>query len=100
MKTLLLAFTVILLTFSCHDAERDFRSEGLITGPDARLCVCCGGWFIQIEGEPYRAYLSAEQFRTLNIDLSELPLPVRLDWELQSQPCLGDEIIVTRIERQ
>ena len=74
------------------------QSQGRITGPDLRLCACCGGYFIEIEGQTYR-------FGDLppgsDVDLSRMenfPIDVCVDWEPVDNPCMGDEIEIITIE--
>ncbi len=97
-KILLLAFVFWLV--ACQKDDLNVRSEGQVVGYDLRLCACCGGWYLEIDGETYRADLSAEDVARLNLETPALPVLVRLDWKLKENPCLGDEIIVTRIERR
>lgn len=96
----LLFFWLLLGVVACQHEDTTFRSEGRITGVDFRYCACCGGWFIEIGTEKYRAYLSEAEIRDLNLSETVYPVPVRLDWEAVASPCLGDEIIVTRIKRR
>jgi len=72
--------------------------EGMITGPDLRECVCCGGWFILVEGSRYRFYEVPE---TSNIDLQNesFPLRVELRWKQDPQACTGDEILILSMNK-
>lgn len=97
MKTLiglLVLWGLIFWSSGCckdHDhPQDDCMEEALILGADARECVCCGGWFIEIGQDTLRGYLPAEFVETFN--LNDLPLPVVLEWERSESPCLGDEI--------
>jgi hypothetical protein len=100
MKTmsyvLLIIFYCILFS-SCQ--EDDFKSSGIITGYDIRECICCGGFFIDIENETYRFYEVPQNSR-LNLDNPSFPIYVKLDWTKDPNACLGDEIIVLRIEQE
>jgi hypothetical protein len=103
MKTIL--FLVFIITMvSCNDESNPlpnegYESTGTITGTDPRDCMCCGGWFIVIGDSTYRF----DAFpKDNNIDIANLvyPFKVYLDWDKDETPCLGDEIIVTRIKKK
>lgn len=66
---------------------------------DDRECVCCGGYYIVIDDSTYRFYEVPEN-SNLDLQNAKFPLYVRLDWNEDPNACLGDEIIVTRIEKQ
>jgi len=45
MKTIVFLLLIsTLLIFSCE--KEKFQSTGTITGPDMRMCPCCGGYFL------------------------------------------------------
>ena len=89
---------LILLQISCNDDDPFKNADnGAITGQDMRLCACCGGWFIEIEGETWRIPVPPN-----NTDLElngrdDYPIPVQIVWEPVENPCLGDEIRVRKI---
>ena len=103
MKTkILLAICLIILCFVCcqKGINNDYQSNGIITGPDIRMCACCGGWYIQIDGSTY-------EFDSLpgnsNIDLQKdsFPILVKLDWQLSNQiACPDKRITVIRIIKE
>ena len=84
---------------SCSMDEDEFRSDGTITGYDIRECSCCGGFFIEIDNVTYR-FLDLPNNSTLNPDNPTFPIYVKLDWTKDANACLGDEIIVSRIEKR
>jgi hypothetical protein len=90
-------FIICLILNSCLK-ENDFGQRGTITGIDLRECLCCGGWFININDSTYRFYQLPDQS---NIDLQNANFPVRviLTWKKDPNACLSDEIIITRIEK-
>ena len=91
----LIAF--ILIITSCSMNEDEFRSNGTITGHDDRECVCCGGYFINIDKATYR-FFDLPRNSNINLDSATFPIYVKLDWTKDPNACLGDEIIVSRIE--
>ena len=97
-----LLICIIIWGFMCCHEENsnDFISKGIITGPDIRMCVCCGGWYIQINGSTY-------EFDSLpdnsNIDLLKetFPLFVKLDWQLSGKGgCPNNRITIQRIIKE
>lgn len=83
---------------ACHRDCDDTGAwdDGVILGVDYRECVCCGGWFIEIGEDTLRAQVFPDDFEVGD----RYPIPVRLRWEPDPTPCLGDEIIVFEIERR
>lgn len=103
MKNRILSLCVgvcILSAMSCHqDCPLDEWEKGRIIGIDYRECACCGGFFIEIG---YQDTLRAQELPAVfqqNLEPGDLPVAVRLRWEPDPTPCLGDEIIVREIER-
>ncbi|MEM7375110.1 MAG: hypothetical protein AAF587_41330 [Bacteroidota bacterium] len=74
-------------------------SEGVITKQDARRCMCCGGWFIEIEGQT-ETYRMLTVPKNSNLTLETFPIPVILEWEKDPEACLGDEILVHSIREK
>ncbi len=74
-------------------------SDGTISGYDTRECSCCGGFFIEIENVTYRFY-DVPANSNLNLENPSFPIYVKLDWTKDVNACLGDEIIVLRIEER
>ena len=64
---------------------KNYKSEGIITGYDVRFCACCGGYFIEIEDDVYN--FVGEFPNQGNLDLENLPLKVKLNWELKPEGC-------------
>ena len=101
MKTILklLAFFILasLIALSCSKDQS--KNEGIITGADARLCMCCGGWFIDIEGDHYRFY---QLPKDCELDLSKetFPLAVTVKWSKMKDSCLGDEIELSYLAKK
>ncbi len=76
----------ILVFMACKgddDNSPDFESIGLITSLDYRECLCCGGYFIEIDHSTY--LFNPGELPSNDLDLSEdnLPLTVKLNWEVQ-----------------
>lgn len=97
---LLLGMTLSGLAGGCHkDCDDRNWENGVIIGADYRECACCGGWFIEIDGDTLRAQTFPDDFAaTLSGDV--YPVAVRLRWERDATPCLGDEIEVLAIQRR
>ncbi len=100
MKKIILTSLLLLIVFtSCTTEVDDFMDEGTIKGYDNRECICCGGYFIDISNTTYRFYTIPENS---NLDLTNpsFPISVNLKWKEDEPQCLGDEIIVIRIEKR
>lgn len=84
--------------------ENSFQSGGKILGGDISSCVChCGGYFIVIDEQTYR--FEPRQLPENDLDLStdNMPLFVKLDWELiepDSECDATDRIKVLRIKEK
>ena len=92
---------MLILTAACslfkQDDARECADDGVIIGQDFRRCACCGGYFIEIEGDTLRSLTLPQSF-TERLDLKTFPIPVELDWNEPEMRCLGDEIEVTCIQ--
>ncbi|MCP4460954.1 MAG: hypothetical protein GY816_23480 [Cytophagales bacterium] len=99
-KLKLISLGILLSLSSCSDAsqENDLKSVGTITGQDFRMCLCCRGWFIEVNNESYR-FSDLPDKSSINLVSEELPIEVYVDWTLDQNSCLGDEIIIERIEK-
>jgi len=96
-KTLFGIVVLFILSTSC-EKNNGFQNEGIISGYDYRKCMCCGGYFVEVEDSTYRFYVMPDDFN-FDWETDTFPLNVLLDWRLDSAQCLGDEIIVERMER-
>ncbi len=96
MKTrfIILIFSA-LLVLSC---EKDtYQSTGTITGPDMRMCVCCGGYFLDMDGTQY-LFEKSELPAGFAFNDDELPLKIELNWKLNTGGCLSfNRIIISKI---
>ena len=96
--TLTFISILLMVVFSCSK-EDNYMSSGTITGIDMSLCMCCGGWFIEIDNATYR-FNKLPDHCDLNLENETFPITVKLDWEKEINPCLGDEIIVKQIAKK
>ncbi len=103
LNTILLVKVSILLSWifffvSCCTSETEFGSRGIITGPDLRMCACCGGWMIQIDSGTY-VFDSLPVGSAIILEKESFPLAVWLDWHLKPNGCPVNRIIVERIRK-
>lgn len=77
--------------------EPCYDDSGTIIGPDYRKCMCCGGWFIEINQDTLR-FDKLPEGTNVNLTDATYPIAVYLDWKHKDPKCLEDEIIVTRME--
>ena len=73
--------------------------QGTITGYDYRKCMCCGGWFVEIGDSTWR-FDQIPEGCTINFDEAIFPMEVYLNWLIKDPLCLGDEIVVSRLEKK
>lgn len=99
MKKIITAALLILTINAISCSSEDSISDGTISGYDTRECSCCGGFFIEIENVTYRFY-DVPANSNLNLENPSFPIYVKLDWTKDVNACLGDEIIVLRIEER
>jgi hypothetical protein len=104
MKKLLILCALLLL-FSCKkdgncSGTKDASHSGVITSADMRMCACCGGYFIQIEGVTWRFFQESLPPNNLQLTTENLPMKVRLDWAPTAQGCMNDLITITKIEKE
>lgn len=98
MKKIICLFTFILLV-SCSNDNNEvnkYKSVGVLEGLDMAMCACCGGYIIIIENKRY--LIQNELPNQENLDLKNLPIDVKLNWEFRRQAC-DDNIIVYAIEQ-
>lgn len=78
-------------------------NDGIITGADARMCVCCGGLMITFNGEtrPYVGdYKHIENSADLGItEKDTFPVYVKVDWKVDTKNACKP-IIITRLKRR
>lgn len=96
MKKILYLSLILALLAGCRK-DRGYDNSGTIIGQDYRKCMCCGGWFISIDQDTLR-FDRLPEGCTMDLNNTEFPVEVYLDWQPKDPRCLGDEIIVTRLE--
>lgn len=108
MKRILPLVALAALFFaSCTtpgDPNPTYKSRGEITGPDYRRCAhpCCGGWWIEIEGENHR-FFELPPGSAIKLSETTFPIPVKLSWSRKSTDstwCENDVILIHAIERE
>ena len=101
MKKIILfvALFITVLFSSCIEEVTTYEFEGQITGPSPLMCptICCGGWFIDIEGESYH-FLEFPANSEFSVDDTDsYPVSVKLDYET-SEECWENSISIIAIE--
>ena len=92
-----IGITIVLICCKT-DIYNDFKSKGKITGPDLRMCICCGGWQIVIDGETYN-FESLPGTSDINLQKETFPVLVKLDWHLSETMGCPKWIDIQRIIR-
>lgn len=92
---------IFLVILCCHkESSADFKSSGKITGPDYRMCACCGGWYIQIDSTTYE-FDTLPHNSGINLETESFPLLVKLDWQLTNAAyCPYGRITIQRIKKE
>jgi hypothetical protein len=90
------------LNNSCKK-EAPYMSDAIITGPDARTCICCGGLMITFNGET-RPYTGDFKLIDNGADIGitendKFPIYVKVDWRANTRN-VCNHIIITRIARR
>ena len=101
-KTLLCCFIVFGLISCQKETNHEYKSTGIITGPDIRRCPspCCGGWFIIIDDLTYE-FDTLPTDSNINLEKETLPLKVKLDWQLLNIiNCPNTRISIQRIAKE
>jgi hypothetical protein len=104
MKTKIVAgvFVIIFGIISCHKENYSsvYTSSGVITGPDIRACVCCGGWFIKIDTLTYE-FNNLPEGSSINLETETFPLSVKLNWQpAVTGACTANRIVITKIKKE
>ena len=99
MKNKYLVFFILAFLFHSCYSDISLPYQGKITGPDYRKCVCCGGWFVEIDKTTFRFY-ELPKNTSLVIENEKYPINVDLDYQKKVPTCLGDEIILIEIQKR
>jgi len=98
LKALVLILMLTGIIISCEKAE-SYKSTGIITGPDIRECICCGGYFIEIGDSTYN-FDTLPSNSQIDLTTDTFPINVKLDWT-SDRYCGGIQYIdISRIEMQ
>src|SRR5665647_60091 len=90
---------IMMIGFTtCSKVNDTYMSKGVITGQDYRMCACCGGWIINIEGENY-LFESIPANSSFVLEKEPLPISVQLDWQLTPGSCPSNRITIQRIKK-
>lgn len=96
MKKIVLLLVLIISVSCSNNDEKTYKSVGIIEGIDMTMCACCGGYIIKIDTKKY--LVQEELPNKENLDLNNLPITVKLDWELKKEAC-DNHITVSAIEQ-
>ena len=105
-KTFLFSFITLTLAaflFVSCKKETTYMNDAIITGSDARTCICCGGLMITFNGETraYNGYFRLiENGGDIGIaDKDSFPIYVKVDWK-EDTTNVCNHILITRIARR
>jgi hypothetical protein len=92
-------------TIFCCKKELPYKSNAEIIGWDAKTCPCCGGAEIVIDsvqtpnGNPYFLTRSLPASFSLG-ENPKFPIPVKIDWKIDTLHCFGNYVDILRIARR
>ena len=95
-------FTILFfagINFSCKENEYNFQSSAVITGVDVRDCMCCGGYFIDIEDSTYNFNVLPAN-SDIDLTMENFPVSVKLDWDYANKCGDIQYIEISRIEKE
>ncbi len=99
IKNVLLVILMLAAIIVSCEKEENYKSTGIITGPDIRECICCGGYFIEIGDSTYN-FDTLPAFSAIDLETETFPINVKLDW-LYDRDCGGIEYIdISKIKKQ
>ena len=93
---------------SCNKAGKgspgNQLTDAVITGIDQRLCPCCGGFFINFDGETKplsgKFYLVDNDLSAYGVSSSAtFPLAVRVKYQM-IQKCNGNFVNISKLEKK
>lgn len=87
-----MALLWVIMLVCCKTDGIKYQSEGVILGPDMRMCACCGGWLISIETITYR-FDSLPAKASIDLLKVTFPMKVLLNWSLSTRPVCTEKLI-------
>ncbi len=76
------------------------NSTATITGPDLRMCACCGGWYILIDNINYEFEFLPSDAK-IDLQTEKFPVVVKIDWQLSDlSACPDKKILIQKISKQ
>lgn len=85
LKFIIIGFLIIfVLLFCSKESSISYRSYGVITGADPRVCACCGGYYIKIDTTTYE-FSSIPENSNIDLQKDTFPIFVKLNWELSNR---------------
>jgi hypothetical protein len=102
MKKIFILILVLsaITIIACHNDENNINlKDGIITGPDLRKCMCCGGFFLEVEDSTYR-FFDFPANSGFNPSTDTFPIKVGVLFHLKDTLCLGDEIVIDQMQKK
>jgi hypothetical protein len=99
IRIILFVFLIMVGSLNSCSKEEYWMDKGRITGLDYRMCMCCGGYFIEINDSTYRFTTLPDKIK-LDLNKEVFPVYVRINWEKKENSCMGDEITVLSIIKE
>lgn len=105
MKSLRIPLILFFISISCLTQsciKDEYPVKGVLVNYDMRLCVCCGGFLINLDNTDTPnddTKVVATLPSNFNFDASEFPIKVQFEYETGGG-CLTNNIIVKKIKRR
>jgi hypothetical protein len=103
-QLIFIIFCILFFINSSCKKEVAFMNDAIITGSDARTCICCGGLMITFDGEsrPYSGDFKLIDNPAVDLGIKEkdtFPIYVKVDWKVDTTN-VCHHIIITKIARR
>lgn len=85
-----LIIAIVVLSISCNKKViNEVETPAVIMGLDEALCICCGGWVIQLDrAQNLRQFSTVPIHSNINLENETFPLDVWVNWtEDPDNPC-------------
>jgi len=96
MKKILFLLCLCFLLSTCD--KKDCYTKATVTGFDYTLCACCGGYYVKINDETFRA---TQYVENAILKTDEFPIEVKIKYTALEDKCgMNDkQIKITAIKK-
>ena len=93
---MLFILMAVAMVFPSCKKSSSYMNRATITGADAVLCSCCGGYFITIHGSTDQAakFSTLPAGADINLATATFPINVYINWHRDLTSCNPDAVII------